>query len=189
MWGLVQARVSLSCLHSSHNRCRDITTAVLDLTSVDGCQWPGENNAWDTPSPTASIAVATIVYFVNPHSKWKVTQQNTLTGEHSRRGMLRGFSPSASTLILPIPTSYHRGETQHRNKSGASTTITREQTLPLIGQWQSQSREEAQLDSQCRLLSPQCQSHLLSREKQPAYTEGRSDRYPYLLVALVPKTY
>ena len=52
---------------------------------------------------------------------------------------------------------------QLRNRLGVSTPTTREQTLSLTGLWQPQSKEEAPLNIQCRLWSPQHKSHTLSR--------------------------
>ena len=60
-----------------------------DLTSVDLCHWLGENNAWESPGPFASVptvkaglkAVPATVYFVNSHNGRKGTQWGTIMGE------------------------------------------------------------------------------------------------------------
>ena len=59
----------------------------------------------------------------------------------------------------------HTTDQKHNEDTylGASTPITREQTLTLTGQGQPQSKGEAPLNIQGRLLSPQYQSNPLSR--------------------------
>ena len=72
---------------------------LWDLTSVDLCQWPVENNTWQSPGPTAGIptvkaglrAVPTTVYFVSLHNGWKGPQQSTFTGEQLQRRNTQWF--------------------------------------------------------------------------------------------------
>ena len=67
-----------------------------------------------------------------------------------------GSFPSRSTPVLS--TSHH--STPHPELDpGVSTPTTGEQTLPLTELWQPQSQEEALPNIQCRLQSPQHQTH------------------------------
>ena len=51
--------------------------------------------------------------------------------------------------------------------------------LPPVGLWQPQSKEEALLNIQGRLLSPQHQSYPLSKEEEPGPLRKTGSRHPY----------
>ena len=93
--------------------------------------------------------------------------------DNSWGGIHSSSFPSGSSPVPP--TSHHSLGLD----LGASTSTTGEQTLPLIGLWQPQSKEEALPNIQCRLWSPQHQSHPLSRGEGPAHPEERHGRHPY----------
>lgn len=85
----------------------------------------------------------------------------------SSRGILNGSSPSGTAPILI--TLNCSSETD----MWASTTITKDQTMPMAREWQQQSKQKASLNIQCRFWSPHW-SHHLSRGWWPAYTENTS---------------
>ena len=123
-WGLGQTRVWAASIASTADPSAQLLQS-WDLTSVDLHQWPGENNAWESPRPTASIhtvkagmrAVPTRMYFVSPQNGWKGKQQSTLTGEHLQR---RNTQWLLSQWECSNPVYLNcRSETQLTNRSGS----------------------------------------------------------------------
>ena len=134
-------------------------------------QWQGQGLDWlsssqgrsrcatmAVPVPDLGLrAVPNTMYFVSPHNGWQVTPWSALPGgQLLQRNTQWLFSQqecsSPAYLIL-----------QFRNGSGGVYSTTGEQTLPPTGLWQPQSKDEAPLNIQCRLWSPQQQSYPLIR--------------------------
>ena len=94
-----------------------------DLTSVDLCQWTGENNTWESPGPFVGIPTVKVGPKAGPttvypwaHTPWERRHNKAHSKMNSpREGILRAFSPSGSAPIPP--TSHLRSETQRRNRS------------------------------------------------------------------------
>ena len=147
----------------------DLLLRSWGLSSVDLHWWPCENNAWGTLGPIVNIlttevgsrAMPTIAYFVRPHNRWKVTQQSTLTSEQLQwRNTLAPFPLGLLLSHLPSTTT-HKCSSETNMRDSAPTI--RKQSLPLTGKWEPQKKEEALLNIQGRLWSPQHEWHLLSR--------------------------
>ena len=108
------------------------------------CQRLCGHSTWGTSRqiPTAETRPRT-VYFVSSHNKWQATPQSALSSGQLLQRNTYSSSPSRSTPVPP--TSYCSLEPN----LGASTPTTGEQTPPLTGMWQPQSKEEALFNTQC----------------------------------------
>ena len=156
---------------SFHSGFRCMTTAVLGTDFNESALVALWKQSLRGTRPIAGIAMVevglrampTTVDFVSPHNGWRVTQQSTLTGEqHQWRNtqwlLSRGNTPLPPTSRL---TPQIRNTAQewswgfHSNNKRADPALERAVT--------TKSKEEALLNIQCRLWSPQHQSHLLSK--------------------------
>ena len=114
---------NLSFLRNSQSRSRCMIAAVQGPDFSDLHRWPGENNAWETSGPTASIltvkvglrAVPVTVQFVSTMGeKWH-------SRIHSQVNSSRGGKPSDLSQWECSNSAYLtlKSATQLRNRSGA----------------------------------------------------------------------
>ena len=137
----------LQCLHSSHSGSRGPGMQLLqswDLTSVYLHWWPCENNSWETPRPTASIATLEVRrrQCQQQCTLWVHTKGEADRTEHTHRYAAPVEQYSVAPLLVggSNPTSL---AVQIRNGSGASTPNNLGADPAPTGQWQSQTKEEA----------------------------------------------
>ena len=163
----------LDWFHSSHGRYK-CTTVVVPMPNFSKSAlmnlhwWLCEHSAWRTPRPITCIpmvevglrAVSKTMYFVSPHNGWQTPQSaqsalpsGQLLGRNTQWLLSRQKCSSPTYLTLQLRNRYG---ISCSNNWGADPTPNRAVTTT--------DKEEAPLNIQCRLCSPQHQSHNLTKQ-------------------------